>query len=153
MILRFRRKRDNFVSFLDGEYFAGRKASLTTFFNDSSFPLPALSHTVSLRLSLDNVTELAMLTQRAALPRVRHLHVTLEGSADDWDSWADRANDWPSARLCPDDLHPSRCDLPQLRTLHLQQVILSDIIVLAEQLPCMTRLESLTIVNSKVKGM
>ena len=95
---------------------------------------------------------MAILTQRAILPRVRHLHVTLERMQGDWDWQTGHANRVPRFRLCPEDFHPSRSDLPYLRTFHLQQVFMSDIIVLMEHLPSMARLESLTVINSFVKG-
>lgn len=106
-----------------------------------------------MRISLEKITELAILTQRAILPRVRHLHVTLERSEGDWDWQTGRVKRLPRFRLCADDFDPSRSDLPYLRTFHLQQVFVSDIIVLIEHLPSAARLESLTVINSIVKGM
>ena len=152
MNIQFRRVIHLFASVLDDRYFLDNSTSLDTFFNYSS-PLPALPHTVSLRLSLENVTELAMLTQRAILPSVQQLHVTLEGSQVDWDWRTGRAKKFSRFRLCPEDFHPTRSDLPHLRIFHLQQVSLSDIIVLIENFPSMARLKSLTVVNSNVKGI
>jgi hypothetical protein len=142
----------NFVSVLDGQYFFENSASLNTFLNDSS-PLPALPHTVSLRLSLENVTQLAILARRATLPRVRHLHITVERSEADWDWQTDCVKELTRFRLRPDNFHPSRSDLPYLRTFHLQKVFMGDIIILIKHFPSMARLESLTVVNSIVKGM
>jgi hypothetical protein len=136
----------------DGRHFHENRASFNTFFD---FPpqLVAFPHTVSLRLSLQRITELLMLVQHGTLPRVKHLHVTLETSSLNWNPWTRQLEEPPCLTLCPNDFHSSRSDLPDLRTFHLHQVSMSDIILFIQHLSSMARLESLTVINSNVKGM
>ena len=139
-------------SVLDGRHFCANHTSFNTFF-DLPPQLVAFPHTVSLRLSLQRITELLMLVQHGTLPRVKHLHVTLEESIPKWNLSTRQLEESSCLTLCPNDFHSSRSDLPYLRTFHLQQVSMSNIIVLIQHLSSMARLESLTVVNSNVKGM
>jgi hypothetical protein len=137
---------------LDGRHFRENRASFNTF-SDLPPQLVAFPHTVSFRLSLQRITELLILVQHGTLPRVKHLHVTLEKSLLNWNVRTRQLEESPCLTLCPNDFHSSRSDLPELRTFHLQQVYMSDIIILIQHLSSMARLESLTVVNSNVKGM
>ena len=118
----------------------------------SPLPLPVFAHTVSLRLSIRLVTELKLFTQRTTLPSVRHLHITLEESAINLNPSTGLPIDTPTLKLSPDDFHPSHSSLPNLRTFHLQRILMSDIIVLTEYFASMGQLQSFTVVKSNVIG-
>ena len=114
--------------------------------------LVTFPNTVHLRLSLQTISDLALLMQRDTLPRIEHLHVTLEKTLCPLDQYPKRYKDWAYSTLCPKDFNSSRADLPHLRTLHLQQVSISDVIVLIQNLRSMSQVVSLILVNCNVKG-
>ncbi len=119
----------------------------------SHHQLLAFPHTVRLRLSLQQVTQLALLAQHGTIPRVKHLHITLEESIGKNYRWCGPDEKPSYSILCPNDLHLSQANIPHLRTFHLQQVPMINIIVLIQHFSSMAQLESLTVVNSNVKGM
>ncbi len=109
-------------------------------------------NTVRLRLSLQRISDLALIVKRGTLPCLEHLHVTLEKEYFRHPSLNQSIH--PSCpSLCPEDLNSSRADLPHLRTLHLQQVSIGDAIILMQYLKSMSQIVSLILVNCNVKGM
>ncbi|CAF1332373.1 unnamed protein product [Adineta ricciae] len=86
--------------------------------------------TIRLRLSLQHIFELALLVQSDALPRVQDLHITLEDKVGYLFDWPIHRKISPSFTLCPNDLRPSQADLPELRTLHLQNISMNDVLLL-----------------------
>ncbi|CAF1444827.1 unnamed protein product [Adineta ricciae] len=134
----------------DGRHYCENRLSSNTFFDIPSH-LVAFLHTVSFRLSLRRIADLLILIQHCSLPRVQYLHVTVEKSFRKWNERTRQYEELPCYKLCSNDFHSSLFDLPDLRTFHLQQVSMSDIIVLIQHLASIVRLESLTVVNSNVK--
>ena len=139
------------VFFLEDEY--GRSSN--SFYEYDTYPRPvfAFSNTVRLRLSLQRPCDLALLLNCDILPRIEYLHVTLERSIRYSHQFDKRYDDSYYSILCANDFNSYRSRLPHLRTLHLQQMSLSNVIVLMQHLPSMNQLESLILVNCNVKGM
>jgi hypothetical protein len=110
-------------------------------------------NTVRLRLSLKKISDLAFIIQCDTLPRIEYLHVTLEDLAHISYQLCNRSEYSSCSTLCPKDFSSSQAHLPYLRILHLQQVSISDVIILIQYLSSMSQLESLILVNCDVKGM
>ncbi|CAF1248225.1 unnamed protein product [Adineta ricciae] len=114
------------------------------------FTMSIFSHTIRLRLSLQHISELTLLVQSDDLPRVQHLHITLQdkvGYLLDWPIYRKIPSRFTS---CPNDLRPSQADQSELRTLHLQNIFMSDVLLLIEHLPSMARSKSLTLIHCDV---
>lgn len=91
--------------------------------------------------------------QRGTLPRIEYLHVTLEQSPCFSHLSCNRYEDLNCSTLCPKDFNSNRIDMTHLRTLHLQQVSISNVIVLIQNLTSMSQVVSLILVNCNAKGM
>jgi hypothetical protein len=119
-------------------------------YNRELFTFP---NTVCLRLSLQKISDLPLLMQRGTLPRIEYLHVTLENSPCVSPQLRHRYGNLTPSKLCSKDFNSNRTDLTHLRTLHLQQVSISDVIVLIQNLASMSQVVSLILVNCNAKGM
>ncbi len=106
-----------------------------------------------MRLSLQHISDLASLVQCDTLPRIKHLHVTLEKTIDDTRQLHNRYKDSSCSTLYPEDFIASRASLSHLRTLYLRQVPIRNVIILIEHLRSMSQVESLILVNCNVKGV
>ncbi|UJR07962.1 hypothetical protein I4U23_012241 [Adineta vaga] len=108
--------------------------------------------TVRLRISLQHISDLALLMQCNTLPHIEDLHVTMETGI--YTSY--QLNNWykngASSILCPEDLNITGVNLPHLRRLQLGQIAISNVIVLIQHVKSMCQLESLILVNCNVKG-
>ncbi|CAF4015693.1 unnamed protein product [Rotaria sp. Silwood1] len=115
---------------------------------DQIFTFPK---TVRLRISLQHISDLALLMQCNTLPHIEDLHVTMETgiyTSHQLDNWYENA---PCSILCPNDLNTIGANLPHLRTLQLRQVDITNVIVLIQHVKSMCQLESLILVNCNVK--
>ncbi|CAF3913366.1 unnamed protein product, partial [Rotaria sp. Silwood1] len=115
---------------------------------DQIFTFPK---TVRLRISLQHISDLALLMQCNTLPHIEDLHVTMETgiyTSHQLDNWYKNA---PCSILCPNDLNTTGANLPHLRTLQLRQVDITNVIVLIQHVKSMCQLESLILVNCNVK--
>jgi hypothetical protein len=116
---------------------------------DQIFTFPK---TVRLRISLQHISDLALLMQYNTLPHIEDLHVTMETgiyTSHQLDNWYENG---PCSILCPNDMNTTGANLPHLRTLQLRQVAISNVIVLIQHVKSMCQLESLILVNCNVKG-
>ena len=112
----------------------------------------AFPKTVRLRISLQHISDVVLLMQCNTLPHIKDLHVTLETgiyTSHQLDNWCKNA---PDSILCSNDLNTTGANLPNLRTLQLRQIAMSNIIVLIQHVKSMCQLESLILVNCNVKG-
>jgi len=119
-------------------------------YNRELFTFP---NTVHLRLSLEKISDLPLLMQRGTLPRIEYLHVSLENSPCVSPQLRHRYGNLTPSTLCSKDFNSNRTDLTHLRTLHLQQMSISDVIVLIQNLASMRQVVSLILVNCNAKGM
>jgi len=113
---------------------------------DQIFTFP---NTVRLRISLQHISDLALLMQYNTLPHIEDLHVTMETgiyTSHQLDNWYENAS---YSILCPNDLNTTGANL---RRLQLRQVAISNVIVLIQHVKSMCQLESLILVNCNVKG-
>jgi hypothetical protein len=92
--------------------------------------------------------------QRNTLPRIEYLHITLEQlRCFSHLCRCDLHKDLTCSTLCPKDFNLKQADMTYLRTLHLQQTSIGDIIVLIQNLTSMSQVVSLILVNCSAKGM
>ena len=113
-----------------------------------SFP-----NTIRLRLSLQYISDLALLLQDHALPRLKHLHITLEIEKKNIYQSHNRFEDSSRAVLCLKDFNVTPASLPHLRTLQLRQVPIRIVLTLLEHLTVMSQVRSFILINCIVKGM
>ncbi|UJR29379.1 hypothetical protein I4U23_010591 [Adineta vaga] len=137
-----------FIITTDSRFFKW-KTSLTecaTYFQQIlTFP-----KTVRLRLSLQHMSDLALLMQCNTLPHIEDLHVTMETGVYTSYQLRDRYENLSCSTLCFNDLNTNEANLPHLRTLQLRQLAMSNIIVLIQHVKSMCQLESLILVNCDV---
>jgi len=110
-------------------------------------------NTVRLRISIQHMSDLVLLMQYNTLPYIEDLHVTMEtgiNTSHQLDNCYENAS---HSILCPNNLNNTTRvnNLPNLRTLQLRQVAISNVIVLIEHVKSMCQLESLILVNCYVK--
>ncbi|CAM4865761.1 unnamed protein product [Rotaria socialis] len=115
---------------------------------DQIFTFPK---TVRLRISLQHISDLALLMQCNTLPHIEDLHVTMETGIYTSHQLDNRYENAPCSTLCLNDLNTTGANLPHLRTLQLRQVDITNVIVLIQHVKSMCQLESLILVNCNVK--
>ncbi|CAF1510539.1 unnamed protein product [Rotaria sp. Silwood1] len=108
-------------------------------------------NTVRLRLSLQHISNLALLMQYDTLPRIEHLHITMENGIYTSHKLHNEYKDTSCLTLCPKDFNISRASLTHLRTLQLRQVAITNVIVLIQHVKSMSQIESLILINCNVK--
>ncbi|CAF2958401.1 unnamed protein product [Rotaria sp. Silwood2] len=108
-------------------------------------------NTVRLRLSLQHISDLALLMQYDTLPRIEHLHITMENGIYTSYKLHNEYEDTSCLTLCSKDFNISRSSLTHLRTLQLRQVAITNVIVLIQHVKSMSQIESLILMNCNVK--
>ncbi|CAF4307506.1 unnamed protein product [Rotaria sp. Silwood2] len=108
-------------------------------------------NTVRLRISLQHISDLALLMQYDTLPRIEHLHITMENGIYTSHKLHNEYEDTSCLTLCPKDFNISRASLTHLRTLQLRQVAITNVIVLIQHVKSISQVESLILMNCNVK--
>lgn len=108
------------------------------------------ANTVRLRLSFQHLSDLALLMQCHTLPRIEHLHLTMENGLHQSPNGYENAS---SLRFSSNHFHQSQSSRMNLRTLFLRQIDMSDVIQLIENVESISQLQSFVLVNCHVQSM
>ena len=91
--------------------------------------------------------------QCQTLPRIKHLHLTMENEFDISHQSRNGYENLSSLKYSPENFRQSQSSLVNLRTLQLRQVDMTNVLLLIEHVESISRLQTFILINSHVQSM